>query len=223
MQGQALPSTSLEMDLEHQHDLASKPTRGPGRPRSAKSTQAILDVTLELLAERGFTAMSIDEIARRAHVGKDTLYRRWPSKIDLVIAAFESLAGTQVAVPETGDLRRDLLTYVTDIITLLTTTDFGLVIAGLVGEAARNPDVAREFHGFWASRTRSGRQLLERAAARRDLRPDASVELGLDLILGSIYFRLLMSGAPLDRTFAEALVEHSLQTLAAPTQRREAS
>jgi AcrR family transcriptional regulator len=208
--------TDLETEMTHQREIRVPPQRGSGRPRSAASTQAILDATLALLAEQGFTGMSMDEIARRARAGKDTLYRRWPSKVALVIDAIDSLAVEQVLVPDTGELRQDLLSFVTDSIELLTTTDFGRIVAGLVGEGARNPEFAEAFHGFWASRRRAGRQVLERAVARGDLRPDTNLELGLDLVIGPVFYRLLVSGAALDRGFASELVEHALQVLAAP-------
>jgi AcrR family transcriptional regulator len=203
--------------MTHQREMSIPPQRGSGRPRSATSTQAILDATLVLLAEQGFTGMSVDEIARRARAGKDTLYRRWPSKVALVIDAIDSLAAEQVLVPDTGELRQDLLSFVTDSIDLLT-TDFGRIVAGLVGEATRNPELAEAFHGFWASRRRAGRQLLERAMSRGELRPDTNLELGLDLVLGPVFYRLLVSGAALDRGFAGELVEQTLQVLTAPGQ-----
>jgi AcrR family transcriptional regulator len=210
-----LPNTDLKIEMIDNRNNPSQPSRGPGRPRSAESTRAILDATRALLAEHGFTAMSMDEVARRAHVGKDTLYRRWSSKVALVIDAIEPLADEHVSVPETGDLRQDLLVYVADIIELLTTTDYGLVVAGLVGEAARNPEFAEAFHGFWASRSRAGRQLLERAAARGQLRPDVDAEFGIGLVLGPVFYRLLLSGSALDSGFAEALVEDAHRALAA--------
>src|SRR5690349_25172745 len=80
-----------------------------GRPRSQEADRAILTATVELLAERGLAAMSIEEVAARAGVGKTTIYRRWPSKGLLALDAFVDSFREEQPLPDTGTLRGDLL------------------------------------------------------------------------------------------------------------------
>src|SRR6266581_6307765 len=89
-------------------DSRPGPAKGPGRPRSERAHEAILEATLDLLLEEGFTRMSIEAVAERAGVGKTTIYRRWPSKSDLVI---DAIGGLQAEIPviSTGNLRNDLM------------------------------------------------------------------------------------------------------------------
>src|ERR1051326_8266077 len=86
--------------------------RKPGRPRSAQADQAILSAALEELAEVGFEALSIEAVAARAGVGKTTIYRRWPSKMELALEAL-SMVHTEVPVIDTGNFRDDILTMLT--------------------------------------------------------------------------------------------------------------
>ena len=85
--------------------------RTPGRPRSSEADRAILQTALRLLVEQGYDAMSIEGVASAAGVGKTTIYRRYPSKRELIVAAVSSLADTFSVPTESGDLRADLLVF----------------------------------------------------------------------------------------------------------------
>lgn len=186
-----------------------KSTESPsrGRPRSAEADEAILRATMDLLAEEGFTGMSMDEVARRAGVGKDTLYRRHRSKVELVRFAIGHLAEQKVRVQHTGSYEEDVRAYIRSIVRLVAKTEFGLVIAGLVGEAARNPELAEVFRAFWNKRRERAKEVLIPAGESDREAMTVDPEVLIDLVIGAIYYRRLMSGAPLGPKFVDEMVE----------------
>ncbi len=135
----------------------------------------------------------MEEIAKLAHVGKDTLYRRWSTKERLALDLIDTLASEAVRpAPIDPDPRLNLLLFVKDIVRLYRNTDFGLLLAGMVGEAARNDDFAQRFAEFWVRRRAIARPLV-----RDVLGPAATeeaIEANLDRVLGPIYYRLLLTG-----------------------------
>ena len=175
-----------------------------GRPRDPAVDRAILDSAREVLARRGFTGTSMDEIARMAGVGKDTLYRRWKSKELLVQHLLTVLAAETDPVPAVDDPRYALFVFLQDVVRLNTRSDFGAILAGIVGESARNPGLAAAFHQFWAERRRIAGDLVCRVVD-----PETSqreIDRILDHVLGPIYYRLLLSGDPIDDEYLWDLV-----------------
>jgi len=119
-----------------------------GRPRSQEADRAILTATVELLADRGLAAMSIEEVAARAGVGKTTIYRRWPSKGLLALDAFVASFREQQPLPDTGTLRDDLLAALGAWVRAVTQTPMGPMLTGLIAEAQHDP----ELRGAWRDR-----------------------------------------------------------------------
>src|SRR5512142_1481611 len=119
-----------------------------GRPRSAEADRAILTATADLLAERGLAAMSIEEVAARAGVGKTTIYRRWPSKGLLALDAFVISFRAEQPLPDTGSLRGDLLSALRAWVRATTQTPMGPMLTGLIAEAQHDP----ERRGAWRDR-----------------------------------------------------------------------
>jgi AcrR family transcriptional regulator len=178
-----------------------------GRPRSVEADEAILHATMELLAEVGFTGMSMDEAARRAGVGKDTLYRRHKSKVELVRNVIGRLSEEEIRVPHTGSYENDVRTYIRSIVRLLSKSEVGLVVAGLVGEAARNPELAQAFRAFWKGRRQTAKEVLLPTSEEGRRATNVDPEVLIDLVLGAIHHRLLISGAPLGPRFVDELVD----------------
>ena len=175
-----------------------------GRPRDPSVDRAILESAGAVLARKGFTGTSMDEIARTAGVGKDTLYRRWRSKELLVQHLLTVLATENAPVPADDDPRYALFVFLQDIVRLNTRSDFGAILAGIVGESARNPELAAAFHQFW-----SERRSIAAGLVRRIVGPDTprrEIERILDHILGPIYYRLLLSGGPIDDEYLWDLI-----------------
>ncbi len=146
----------------------------------------------------------MDEIARTAGVGKDTLYRRWKSKELLVQHVLTVLASENVPVPLDDDPRYALFVFLQDIVRLNTRSDFGAILAGIVGESARDPELATAFHQFWNERRSIAAGLVRRIVDPDT--PDREMDQILDHILGPIYYRLLLSGGPIDDTYLWDLI-----------------
>jgi len=175
-----------------------------GRPRDPAVDRAILESARSVLARRGFTGTSMDEIARTAGVGKDTLYRRWKSKEVLVQHLLVVLSAENAPVPEVDDPRYALFIFLQDIVRLNTRSDFGVILAGIVGESARNQEMATAFHQFWGER-----RTIAGGIVRRIVAPavsDREIDRLLDHVLGPIYYRLLLSGDPIDDEYLWGLI-----------------
>ncbi len=184
--------------------------RRGGRPRSPRADEAILDAGRQLLAEVGYCRMSMEQVARRAGVGKDTLYRRWPSKLALVRDGILRSAMEAVPVPDTDDPRQDLAVYLTRVDEFGSTTTFGSVVAGMVGEAYRNPEVATAFQEFAGSRRTTVEALLRRVLQEQGMDNPPGLEMEIDLLLAPLYYRRLVTGAPVDGGMFDALVARLL-------------
>ncbi|MDQ3943750.1 MAG: TetR/AcrR family transcriptional regulator [Actinomycetota bacterium] len=182
--------------------------QGParGRRRSRRSEEAILDATLVLLGEVGFSGLTIDGIAARAGVGKATIYRHWPGKAHLVVDAFRSRI-PPMAAPDTGTLRGDLLTVVGHLVRGLGHSPLSRILPALVEASEQDPELERLFKEFGAERRAVLMGVLERAAARGELRDGLDLDLALELLIGPIFARRLVIRRPLTRGYGEALVE----------------
>lgn len=187
---------------------------GPGRPRSERVHRAILDATLELLAERGWDGLTMEGIAGRAGVGKATVYRRWKSREGVLAAAVDRLVGEEIAIPDTGALRSDLGVLMARAVALYRGPP-GRMMPGLVSAMARHPEVAEAVRtGFLASRRDALREVLDRGVLRGELRADTDPELALDFLGGPLFYRLLVTGGPLDEALAAGTVDVLLRGLA---------
>jgi AcrR family transcriptional regulator len=170
--------------------------RPPGRPRSAESHQAILRATLELLAEKGPQAMSMDAVAARAGVSKATIYRRWKSKEGLIADLLDALAGLIHPI-DTGNPREDLLSTAQAAVTAA--GPMIQLIPALVGEAVTNPDFARVFREKLVEPRRAQiRGFFERAAAVGEFRDDADLEFMTDVAFGTMLLRSQIASASFD-------------------------
>lgn len=187
---------------------------GPGRPRSERAHRAILGAALELVAERGYDGLTMEGIAERAEVGKATIYRRWSNRDEVLEAASEAFV-REIGVPDTGAIRSDLLALLAGAIRVYGGLP-GRVMPGLVSAMALNPELARTVReGFLASRREALRGVIERAIRRGELRADVDVEIVLDLLGGPLFYRLLVTGAPVDEDVAAAVVDTLLRGVAA--------
>ncbi len=182
-----------------------------GRPRSEEAHQAILDATVELLAEVGFSALTVEGVAQRAGVGKATIYRRWPSKLPLVVEAFGGLPRLEEA--DTGDLANDLKAMLKGYLHLFNNTPLGTVLPSLAGERAHNPELSELFDPVLKGRRRPLVRALERGVERGELPDDLDLELAADLIVGPIAVRLFFTGARVSARMASPLVDLALQGL----------
>lgn len=192
--------------------------RRAGRPRSARLDAVILEAAGDLLATEGYGATGIEAIARRAGVGKTTIYRRWRSKEELVTELLARIADEMMPVADLGDTRRELNLLVATTIRHLTRTSTGGVFQALVSEFSHNPALRDLVHRqVVGTRRAEVRAVIERGIARDDLRADTDVEIAHELLIGPIYYRFLFGGECLSRRFGERIVACFLRGAAAGT------
>ncbi|GGM40840.1 putative HTH-type transcriptional regulator YdeS [Longimycelium tulufanense] len=181
-----------------------------GRPRDASRDEALRQAALEVMAEVGYRALTMDAVAARARAGKATIYRRWESKLDLVIDTTNQLASRNLPEPDTGSVGGDLREFLTSFGTFLT-GPIGKAAQALVGELPHEPELASAFrHTFLASQHAVLDRILERGRQRGEVRPDAPVRLVVELAGGALVYRLMLSGEPLDAMFVAGLVDRVL-------------
>ena len=180
-----------------------------GRQPSPATAEAILEATRELLAADGVRGLTIENVAARAGVAKTTIYRRWGSRDELALAVLIAMVEEQAAsVSNQGDVRAELVAFVAQAIKTLRSTLMGRVMQGLVSELAANPELAKAFRErVVARRVEELTRILERGVERGDIRPDADVGMANELLFGPVYYRLLLSGKPIDGPLAERVVD----------------
>ena len=182
-----------------------------GRPRSEEAHQAILDATLELLVEVGFSALTVEGVASRAGVGKATIYRRWASKLPLVVEAFGQLPGFEEI--DSGSVAEDLKQMLRGYIQVFNSTPLASALPSLAGERAHNPELSELFDPVSRQRRVPLRRALERGVARGELPADLDLELAADLVVGPIAVSLFFKGGKLSPRMVGPIVDLALSGL----------
>jgi AcrR family transcriptional regulator len=193
-------------------DEAARPIRG--RPRSEDSHEAILDAVVALLEQEGYGGVTIESVARQAGVGKQTIYRWWKSKAELVLEAYANHAASKLPMPDKGNLRGDLEWFFCAAFKRLTDIS-GPTMRGLMADAVYDPEfleILREV--LVAKRREVLLQVLQRGRERGELKPDADLNVMIDLLFGALWYRLLLQHAKLDSRFAKQLVGDVLEGFA---------
>jgi AcrR family transcriptional regulator len=191
--------------------------RRPGRPRNAHHDRAILEATLEILRDDGYGGLTIDGVAAHAGVGRPTIYRRWPSKPALVVAALVDSARLAIPAPDTGSLRRDLIAIQGHQIELMNSPDNRRVTAGLIADLANDPDLAESYvREYLVPRRAIVWQVLQRGVDRGELDPSADFAFVYDLLVGPLFMRTVVWGEELAADAARTTADVIL-TAFAPT------
>ncbi|MFT7837656.1 TetR/AcrR family transcriptional regulator [Saccharothrix sp. BKS2] len=186
-----------------------------GRPRDASRDDALRRAALEVMAEVGYRALTMDAVAARARAGKATIYRRWESKLDLVIDTCTQLAHQNLPEPRTGSLAGDLREFLSGFAAFLS-GPIGKAAQALVGELPHEPELAVAFRETFLTAQRDVlRRILERADERGELRPEAPRGMAVELAGAALIYRLMLTGDPLDRPFVDRVVEQVLVPLVA--------
>lgn len=173
-----------------------------GRPRSEDVERAILSAASALLLERGLEAMTIEEVAARAGVGKASIYRRWSTKGSLALDAFLVDYLAQQPIVDTGVLEDDLREGLSSWSAAVVGTDMGRALVGIVAEARNDEDLARD----WIDRVMAPareryRVMLDRAIDRGEIPTGSDVDVLMDLLYGAAYHRLLQGHLPINAVF----------------------
>ena len=188
-------------------------SRRPGRPRSEQAEHAIIEATLELFAEQGFEGVCVEAVAARAGVGKATIYRRWPNKEELLLAAFGSLK-SPFPEPEGVSVRDDLLAMVQVMCADKADPRKARRYALLLGEGEKYPRLmARYKETVVQPRRDAMRAVIRRGAETGELRPDTDVEIAMLTLTGAIMAQ--EKDGTFDDDFAVRLVDGLLQGLSA--------
>ena len=180
---------------------------GAKKRRSEQSYCAILESTLAILAQKGYSALTIESIAATAKVSKQTIYRWWSSKAAIVLEALTTHAQERVPVPDTGSVRSDLEILLKATLDELAQQS-GPIVRGLMAEAQFDPKFGQAFReDFIARRRQVLFEILHRGQQRGEISSNIDLELTMDLFYGPIWYRLLNQHAPLDEGFSQHLLD----------------
>ena len=182
----------------------AQPRRRPGG-RSARVRGAALEATIAELAATGYVALTLDAVARRAGVHKSTLYRRWGTREALVLDAMLGLAGERVPIPDTGSLRGDLAALARAASVTAASPQGQAVVRAVVAAGPHDAALAAASRRFWSERLGLDGAIVERAVARGEAAADTDPQAVIEAVLGPVYFRLLVTGEPVDAAYTDAV------------------
>ncbi|GLY64120.1 TetR family transcriptional regulator [Amycolatopsis taiwanensis] len=200
-------------------DMAKQPN--PAR-RSERSRQAILTAARELVSEIGYAKLTIEAIAARAGVGKQTIYRWWPSKGAVIFDAFLALSESgpeqSMVLPDTGDLEADLKVVMRATVAEFADPAFEGPIRALNTEIINDPTLAAQYHEKLKGPVDAAKKARLRSAQQAgQLAADADLDLALELLYAPLYQRWLFRSGPLTPEYADALVEAFLKAMRSDT------
>ena len=185
--------------------------KGRGRQRSSESEEAILKATLQLLKEKPLRDITVDAIARKAGVGKMTIYKWWPSKAYVALDAFRKKMNKVVVMPDTGDTEKDLAELLYSIMSFYISPT-GHIFSQFLAESQSDPEFAALFRErFLKPRRESAGAFLDRAIKQGVIDRTLNREILLDLIFGPMVFRLMAGHAPLNRAESDAMISTLLR------------
>ena len=199
--------TAANTDPEHERQPR------PGRPRSDKARQKILEATRRLLSHNALQDLSIEAIAKKAGVGKTTIYRWWPNKAAVAMDAFLEQGGIQMIAPTTASAGEAVRDQLERLIRQLRGHN-GRIIAGIIAEAQADGDVSDLlYEKFLKDRVEPLWQALEDGKANGEFREGLDSEIALDMLLGPLFLRVLSGEHGIDRNFAENYPDQALLAL----------
>jgi len=180
---------------------------GRGRPRDEDARRRILDAALRLIGQHGPAQVRIDAVAAAAGVGKQTIYRWWPTKTAVVLDALVGQTMAQTPFPDTGDTRADLRTHMLAVVRVFRSAT-GAVIRELVAESQADSTVAEEFRTrFWQPRRNLSARCVRAGIQSGQVRADLPIETTLDALYGVLWLRLLVGHSQLDRRTVDDVLD----------------
>ena len=184
--------------------------RAPHR-RDENARIAVLHAADDLLVERGFGGVTIEGIAARAGVAKQTIYRWWPSKVDILLDTLIEDASRHLAIPDAGSAVESARRYLSSLARFLSQDPAGKVLLALIGQAQHDQAMAAVFRQRYLDPQRDAeREMLQRGIAAGELEAGRDVDAALDALLGPIFYRAL-TGAQIPRSFIDGLIADVLQ------------
>jgi AcrR family transcriptional regulator len=179
---------------------------GRGRPRDRAIDERILEQSIALLGSVGYAGLTLDELAERAGVAKTTILRRWPSKAAVTAAGLQRLALQSIDVPDSGSLEGDLHALLHGAVETFV-RGRGQFVPRLITEVGHSPEIADQFFAVIHTRRQAYRRVLASAVARGKLARTVDQDLLLDLLIGPIWTRLLITRDPISDEYLSSVVE----------------
>jgi AcrR family transcriptional regulator len=205
-------------------ERASTTAPGTVRPggRTSQVRSAVLDATLSVLAELGYSDLSIERIAELSGVNKSTIYRRWQTKEAVLAAALDDVAADVFPIPATGSIGDDLRSFGRLLVDFLNNDSPAVagMVRALFSDAAREPQIAELKRTFFASRYREAASMVDAAIKRAELPADVDVRELVGLVAAPIYYRKLVTEEPLDHGIADQAAATALIAVRAGACRR---
>lgn len=190
-------------------------TRGRGRPRSERARLAILAAAGELMLAGGINAATMEAIAERAGVSKATIYKWWPNRGAVALDGFLAMVRDSIIVPEGLNTADALRFQVSALVVLFRDTASGPLMRALVGQAERDPEIARAIRERWLAPRRAVTAAILRAGIERgEIRPDIDIGVASDQLFAPLYHRLFFGHEPLDDGLTDVIIDHALTGLA---------
>lgn len=186
-----------------------------GRPRDPLVDAAILEATLEVLAQRGFARFTVEEVASVAGVGKASIYRRFPDKDAVITYALEHINDDLPPIPDEGDTRDRLIEMLNRVRRNVHTSHAGRIMRHVVGESGDAPHLLADFYRrVIVPRGERLRSVLMAGVARGELPADFDAEVAIPALMGSTFFLSTWAGCEgIDDTSTEAMVDVVLSGL----------
>lgn len=180
--------------------------------RSARVRQAVLDATLEELADVGFDQLSIGAVATRAGVHESSIYRRWKTRERLIFDAMLEHSAENLPVPDTGSLRTDLIAFNRSLMKVVD-SPLGTVLGRAMAGTGDSPELAESRARFWQVRLDGAGAMLDRAVERGELKTTPDPWLVLEILTAPIHFRKLLTREPFAEDYPEQVVDLVLNGL----------
>ncbi|MEK7802090.1 MAG: TetR/AcrR family transcriptional regulator [Pseudomonadota bacterium] len=212
----SISSAAHSIPEDHGNDVAApkNAARINGRPRSEKSMQAILDATNKMLLHAPVREVSIEAVAKKAGVGKTTIYRWWPNKVALILDAITGPMNVLPA-PVSGGNAKDLLVKQMERFARICRGRGGKVIAEVYSEAQGNGELqSLFFQKFMLQHEEILASILDQGKVSGDFRATLDTPLAVDMIYGTVFYHLMSSPEPLDQNFTDKLIIESLRIVA---------
>jgi AcrR family transcriptional regulator len=196
-------------------DSDAKPVRrGRGRPRDPETDSRITQAAAELLLERGFDKTTVDDVAGLAGVGKATVYRRWPSKEDLAVAAMETLYSVEIPEADTGSIAGDLAASYRSVLTFVNSPQGAAFLRMSIAESVRDERIAALYRASTERREAESRRTFERAIERGEVRPDIDIDGAVQWLGGLLASRAITHRPMPTLDDVDELVEFTLRGVA---------
>lgn len=200
--------------VDEQSDEPAAP-RAPGRPRSEASRTAILDATRRLVSHTSVRDLSIEGIAKKAGVGKTTIYRWWPNKVAVVIEAFANQMDMTVAASSHESAADATMRHLDRLLRQLRGRN-GKIIADLMAEAQSDAKVMAQFNEFYMSARRQDIYDLVLSGQKSGVFSETmTTDIAVDIVLGPIFLRLMSGEDALDETFTSRYPQMAVAALGA--------